>query len=299
MRARRAPFGVFAMFVWQLASALVVATPLHAWARATWGAHPDGDRVLWSPGARELLVWIGEEGPARAVALRSSLSLVTLGTVLSLLPLGALLASLAYARAEDDPRALRTVDALGVAMRAFVPLGSLFVLGTVIELTLVAAFGLGGSSLAHALSGRVSDLAGVAIRVSSTLLGLVLALLVNAWLDVARAATVMLVAGEGREEGESELPTMRLLLRAVRIALRLPSTERRRAALAWAWRGLLGLVLVAAGAKITEAVGVRVVFPLWILHQAVVFARVALRASWLARASGLAARHLAQARSAL
>ncbi len=298
MRARRAPFGVFAMFVWQLASGLIVATPIHAWARAAWGAHPDGDRVLWSPGARELLVWIGEEGPARAVALRSASSLVVLGTVLSLLPLGALLASLAFARREDDGRAIRTADALGLAMRSFVPLGSLFVLGAVLQLLLVLAFGLGGSALGHGLGSRVSDLGGITIRVLVTLLGVALALLVNAWLDVARAATVILVGGEGAEGGASEPPTtVRVLLRALRIALRVPRMDRHKAALAWASRGAAGVVLVLVAAKLTEALGVRAVVPLWILHQLVVLGRVTLRASWLARASALAARHLAPADS--
>jgi hypothetical protein len=67
IRARRRPGAVVLVFLWELAWALVVATPVHAWATSAWGAHPDGDAVLWLPGGRDLLVWLGQEDAALGV----------------------------------------------------------------------------------------------------------------------------------------------------------------------------------------------------------------------------------------
>ena len=86
------------MFVAELAWAFVVATPVHAWARRAWGAHPDGDAVLFAPGGRDLLVWLGQDDAGLSVTARTTIVLLAVGAVLLQLPFGALVASLAFGR---------------------------------------------------------------------------------------------------------------------------------------------------------------------------------------------------------
>jgi hypothetical protein len=55
----------------------------------------------------------------------------------------------------------------------------------------------------------------------------------------------------------------------------------------WAWRALASLAPIVAAAWAADRLGGRggaALFALLVLHQAVVLARVGLRASWLARA---------------
>ena len=113
IRARHAPVAIVLVFLWELAWALLVATPVHAWAHRTWGSHPDGDAVLFRPGGRELVSWIGALDDASVVVLRTTLLLLFVGALVSQIPLGALvgvvadLARVAIARdvAERDPDA--------------------------------------------------------------------------------------------------------------------------------------------------------------------------------------------------
>ena len=57
--------------------------------------------------------------------------------------------------------------------------------------------------------------------------------------------------------------------------------------MAWAWRAALSLGLVVIGIAASQALsgkGGAALLVLWLIHQAIVLVRVALRASWLARA---------------
>ncbi len=287
MRARRRPLAVLTLYVWQLAWALVVATPVHAWARRSWGTHPSGDAVLWSPGARELLAWLGDEGPTRIVALRVTLSLFVLGIAVAQLPLGALLASLAFGR-DEGRRPFGAGVATSFGVRAFVPLGSLLVVASIVQIATIGVFGLAGSALATALADRLGDGGAMTVRLGVIGLGVLLACAVGALVDIARASAVQQVVA-----ADAELPTMRAVLAALRALVTTPSREIRASLFAWAWRGVLGLVLVILGAKAADALGGSgglSLVALWLAHQGVVLGRTALRASWLARASGVAAR---------
>jgi hypothetical protein len=109
-------------------------------------------------------------------------------------------------------------------------------------------------------------------------------------LDLARAAIV-------RDAGLTPAaalcpPGGTLLVRGARTALRASRRALLRAVGAWAWRAALGLALLGAGAAAAQALGGRggwALAGLWLIHQGVVLGRVALRASWLARALGLVA----------
>src|SRR5260221_8918144 len=73
------------------------------------------------------------------------------------------------------------------------------------------------------------------------------------------------------------------------LALATRSFRRTPASLCWSWgwRALVSLAPVAAAAALAEGIGGRggiALVVLALVHQAVVLARVALRASWLARA---------------
>ena len=108
IHARKRPVAVASMFVAELAWAFVVATPVHEWVRRAWGAHPDGDAVLFAPGGRDLLVWLGQDDAGLSVTARTTLVLLVVGAVLLQLPFGALVASLAFGReAATTPLATR------------------------------------------------------------------------------------------------------------------------------------------------------------------------------------------------
>ncbi|MDF2697380.1 MAG: hypothetical protein K0S65_5763, partial [Labilithrix sp.] len=78
IRARRRPGMVLFVWAWELVCAFFIATPVHAFAKAVWGSHPDGDAVVFRPGGRSLLTWLGDEGPALAVVLRTTFLLFVL-----------------------------------------------------------------------------------------------------------------------------------------------------------------------------------------------------------------------------
>lgn len=296
MRARRRPLAVLAVFGLELVWSLVVATPAHAWARAAWGAHPDGDGVLWTPGGGDLLAWLADEGPGRVVVVRTTLALVALGVVLAQAPLGALLASLAFGREQDGKRPLGAAQAAALAMRAFVPLGTLFVIASIVQAVALVGFALSGVAFASALSSRLGDGGAFAVRVVVTGLGVVAAGAVGAVVDVGRAAAVQAVALDGaapRNEEESAIPRRSPSVVGLRAIWASRGRPLRTAMLAWAWRAALGLALVGAGAMAADGLGGRAGGALALLvlaHQLVVLGRTSLRASWLARASAIAAR---------
>jgi hypothetical protein len=283
MRARRRPLAVLGVWLTELAWALVVATPAHAWARRSWGTHPDGDAVLWAPGSGDLLAWLGDDGAARAVVARSSVALLLVGLVLAQLPLGALLAALAFGRKDAPDKAPGGAFAAAEGVRSFRALGSLLVIGRVVQVAVVIAFALPARALAHALEPGRGEGPAFTARLVVTGVGVLLASALGPMLDVARAAAVQAsVAGEASPA--------RAALRAL---WRARGPELRGAIAPWAWRAALGLVLVAAGAKAADGLGglAGSSFVVLVLaHQAVTLARTALRASWLARASEIAAR---------
>lgn len=293
IRARTRPLAIVYVYLAELAWALLIATPVHAWARRVWGNHPDGDAVLWLPGGRDLLTWIGGEDAALGVVSRATLVLLVVGTVAMQVPLGALLASLSFSREGfpgSAPRSPRARTALHVGISAFWSMAGLLVLGTIAGGLVVGVGSLASSAVDRALSDRLGDARAFQIRVVLLALFVLLACIVGVIVDLARA-------GVARETG---LAAMRgssasgwtMLLRGLRVAFSVIRRSFRTAVLAWAWRAVVSLVLVGIGYVIAQAIGGKggtMLLLLWIAHQAIVVARVALRASWLARAVGLVA----------
>ncbi|MDB4937304.1 MAG: hypothetical protein JWP87_4276 [Labilithrix sp.] len=311
IHARYRPTAIAFMFFAELAWALVVATPVHAWARRVWGAHPDGDAVLWIPGGRDLLVWLGQNDAALGVVTRTTLVLLVVGALLMQVPFGALVASLAFGRedaleppdagaqtgaAEPDAspparlRSLRIVRALKIGVASFLPLSALLALGSAVSILVLAVGALAAAGIESAVTDSLGDARAFTVKLVVLALFGVLAAAFGIVVDLARAAVV-------REQGfaaieRTSTPAWGTMLRGIRAAL---VTSRRgfgSALLAWTGRVVVGVALLAIGYVASDTFGGRggtALTLLFIVHQGVVLGRVALRASWMARALSLVA----------
>lgn len=297
IKARKRPVALLFVYGAELVWALAVATPVHAWARRVWGAHPEGDALLWRPGGRELLIWLGQDDAGLAVTARTTIVLLMLGAVLMQLPLGALLASLAFSRDDGEGggqggarRSLRPLAAMRVGLGAFLPLAGVLALASVAAIIVLVLGALASSAVDRGLTERLGDARSFQIHLVTFGLFLALAAGIGVVVDLARAAI-------GRESGiavssGAASPAWTVMLRGVQTALRASRRGLLRAMLAWAWRAALGLALVGVGYYAAQALGGRggmALFALFVVHQLVVLGRVALRASWLARALAIVA----------
>jgi hypothetical protein len=299
IHARKRPLAVAFVFLMELAWALVVATPVHTWARRVWGGHPDGDAMLFADGARDLMVWLGQNDAALGVTARTTMVLLVVGAVLMQLPFGALVASLAFGREErvehEDGervhlRSLRLRSALQIGVSAFLPLSVVLILGSLASIIVVGLGGLAVSALDTTLTEAFGDARAFTVRV--ILFGILAALIavIGVVVDLARAAVVR-ESGLSAARGAAS-PAWNVMLRGVRVALKTSGASLGRATLGWTGRAVVGLALLAIGYVAADELGGRgglSLALLFVIHQVVVLGRVALRASWLARALALVA----------
>lgn len=286
--AQKRPLAVLFVFAAELAWALLVATPVHAWVGRVWGAHPDGDGVLFAPGGRQLLIWLGQADAGLGVTARTTMMLLLAGAVLMQLPLGALLASMAFSR--ETTRAPRMKTALQVGITAFLPLCGLLALGTVAAVIVVALGAIVSSAVDHGLAERLGDARAFTLRLVTFALFLAIAAMVGVVVDLARAAI-------GRETGIEAArgrasPAWSVMLRGLGSALSVARRGLLQATFAWAWRGAIGVALITVGYYVAQLLGGRGGSSLAIVlvvHQLIVLGRTALRASWLAHAIALIA----------
>jgi hypothetical protein len=269
MRARRHPRAILAMWAWQTVLALLVSWPTAGLVAAAWGGDPGGDAPLWAPGGHALLDWLWHDAHGLAASVRGAGIVLVLGTLAGLVPMAALMIALAYAT--RDRKAAGFVRSLAGGLRAFPSMLLLlgvagFAQGVVVLLGGLLAQGL--ESWAHDGMGeaRAQQIQGVVL-----LLFLLVASAIGVVHDLARAAVV------------------RFKVRGLR-AFVLGARTMRLAPLSlwwsWAWRALASVAPVLAVGIVAGRLGGRGGFALFflaVLHQAVVLARVALRASWLAR----------------
>jgi hypothetical protein len=308
IHARRRPLAIAFVFLAEVAWALLLATPTHAWARHAWGGHPDGDAVLFtgasraSAGGRALLVWLGQEDAGLSITARTTIVLLAVGAVLMQLPLGALVASLAFGRepeADVDaseaserraPRSLRLVEAWRVAAASFLPLAALLALGAVVSVLVLTLGGLAASVVDHALADSLGDARAFTVRLVVLGLFAALAALAGIVVDLARVAVVR-ETGIAAARGASA-PAWSVMLRGGRAALVTARRSLGKAALGWTGRIVVAVALVAIGYVASDVLGGRggtALTALFVVHQGVILGRVALRASWLARALSLVA----------
>lgn len=302
IHARKRPVAVASMFVAELAWALVVATPVYEWARRAWGAHPDGDAVLFASGGRALLVWLGQEDSGTSVTVRTMLALLVVGTLLLQVPFGALVASLAFGREFSAPpageaaapsrrtRALPMATAWKIGIASWLPLATLLALSIVVSVIVLTLGGILASLVEGGLTASLGDARRFTLRVVVFALFAAIAAVLGVVVDLARAAVVREV-GLAHAAGTSAAGWT-IMLRALRSAMVTARTRLGRATLGWTGRATVGIALVAIGYVAASALGGRggaALGGLFVIHQAVVLGRVALRASWMARALALVA----------
>lgn len=268
MRARRRPFAVAGVWLWESALALALAWPAAAIVRAMYGDHPKGDAPLWEPGGLELAALVVKTSGARAALGATTLVVVLVAAFVGLVPLGALLASMTFAA--RDRRAPRLAHVLARALRSFRALALLFIVASLtIGAFLLAGLGL-GAVLAAALANRLGEARADQLGMVVAGLFVLFTMALGVLHDLSRAGAVRFQVGGWR-------------------ALKLGWNAWRSAPLgapwAWTWRSLAALLPLAVGAGVSHVLGGRgglALVALFVVHQAVVAARVALRASWLA-----------------
>jgi hypothetical protein len=270
VRARSRPRAVLGMWAYESMLAIVGAWPAAALVRAAYGRSPQGDAALWDPGALPLLGLLTREANGVRAAAGGVAVVLVVAAFLGLVPLAALMVSLAYASV--DGGRIGAARAIEGAVRVLRPFGRLLVIvligqGLVLLMAVLLGEGILGwtrGGLGEARSQQAGLLVGGAVGAFALVLAIAH--------DLGRAAVI------------------RRNLQAVH-ALAVGTGILRRAPLslgwAWAWRGSASLVPVAVVGAIATSLGGRggwALVGLAALHQGVVFVRVALRASWLARA---------------
>lgn len=285
IRARRRPVALGLYVAYQMAAGLFVAIPTYAWAKAVWGAHPDGDAVLFRPGARDLLAWLGGSSVPLDVVGRTTLTLAALVVLMHPIALGMLLAALTTGRDElgiaPRPRAL-----VRAAAPMFGPLLLVFVIASLAQTCVVGLGFAFGGLFESSLTAWIGEQPALFARAAMLAPFVFVASLFGVEADVARAH----VARTAIETPAR--PAWDGARAAIVAAVRLDRRDVASAYVAWAWRAALGVAFVGLGAVVSSTLGGKgglALAALFVVHRVVVAGRAALRASWLARALRLAA----------
>lgn len=280
MRARRAPRALLALYASHAAWSLLAALPVREHASRTFGAHPDGDAVLFTPGGRALMEWAAHE--THGVLLTAAplaIAIAIVGAVATQLATANLLLAMTHGRAGLPPR---PGEGAAFASRAFLPLTAVWVLTLLAQGIVLGGGGFAAGALYDALVPS-GDARAFFWGVAALAPFVVLAALVGVTADLARAALSV-----REREDLSRVGAIRLALRAFAHALRGMRSAWALALGSWASRWAIGALLVVGGALAAARLGGRAggaLAALWVVHQGVLAARVALRASWLARAA--------------
>jgi hypothetical protein len=270
IRAIARPRAIAGVWAWETVLGVVGAWSAAALARGAYGRHPSGDAPLWNPGALPLLGMLVREANGVRGALGAAGAVLVVGAFAGLVPLAALMVSMA--NATRDGRGIGAPRTIEGALQRFRPFAIMLLvvgIGQVLALAMAVLLGQGvrgwtSNWLGEARSQELGIVTGAVVALAAVLLGLVH--------DLGRAAVVRLDV--------DAIPALTLGARAFR---RAPAAT----AWAWAWRFLASLVPVAVAAALAGPLGGRAglaLVALAALHQLVVIARVALRASWLGKA---------------
>ena len=261
---------VLLVYVVHAMTALALSFPVAKVLGSPTLVHPRGDLVLFDPGGLFLSEIVHHNRAALTNAIEGSYFAILLVGYLGLLPLAALLHALSHAGR------LTLSGLLAASARFFGPL-SLLLAFALLAAALSAFFPLAigelvGDKVKAAMSDRGADLVLLGFRV----LALAIAAIVGVVHDLARAWVV-----------SRDVPA----LRAARLAIATFQAFPGRALGGWSVRGFFSLCLIAAGAWVTtrvpleSGVGFAAVV---LLHQAIAFALIYLRADWLSLAIRLA-----------
>ncbi|MDP9035602.1 MAG: hypothetical protein M3O50_12420 [Myxococcota bacterium] len=270
MRARRHPMALIGLWAWQAALALVVGAPAAAMVGGTYGAHPQGEAALWEPGGRVLLDFIWRNAPAFATLRREAELLLVISAAAGLVPAAAAMYAMAHRRLDQRPAGF--VPSVAGALAVLPSLGGVLVLFGVTQ-GLVLAAGTGAASLcAQKMLGRVGEALAQQIAMAVGLAFLLICFVLAVLHDLTRAAIVRFGVNAG-----------------VGFSMGLRAFRRAPASLCWgwSWRTLSSLapaVAVAAAPTPFRPTGASTLVLVLITHQIATGTRVALRASWLAKA---------------
>jgi len=270
IRARRNARAVAGLCAWQAVIALLAACPFVTLAQAVYGRAPAGDAPLWREGGLALLDALWHEAHGATAAARTAAAILIAGSVAGLVPLGCLLATMIHRAGGSGPLGLpRALLRAGQAFPAFAILLVLLGLGQGLAAAGAwAAQSLGEAWTRGALGEARAQQFGVGLALPFALSVAVLGVLH----DLSRAAALRF-----------RLPALPALVTAGRALRRHPAAV----VWAWAWRSGASLLPVAGGAAVAARLGGRggtALVVLALAHQAAAASRVALRASWLARA---------------
>jgi hypothetical protein len=270
IRARLHPWAIAGVWAWQAAWSLLAAYPAAALVGAAYGNDPRGDLPLWEPGAHALLDLLRTDIHGVGAAGAGAAIVLVAASLAGLLPLAGLMTAMAHAT--HGGRRVGASRAIGGAIGSARALAGLFIAVSLAEgLAVAVAVGVGEvtEGSAHAWLGEArAQMLGIAFGI----VAIVPALALGVVHDLARAAVVRL-----------QLGTLPAWVAGVRAFRRSPS----RLVWSWTWRGIVGVVPVGLVALVAGRLAWRggvALLALAALHQAVALLRVALRASWLARA---------------
>lgn len=258
--ARRRPDALVAVFLLEAVIAWVLAAPWAETISRVFGAHPDGDRALfWRPGGHLLLDLAQRLSGVLSALVASTAIGLTVFALGSVVVVGAWLAAL------DEP-ALGLGDAFARGLRSFFRLLGVGVVTTFCAgvtfglLGLIPAWGL-GARLEHWDPRRALLVSALPLVVAFALVVLIVAIA-----DLARAHVV-----------RHDATVLEGLSAAMRDRARLLAFVTVAAP-----RWLASLGLLGWGAAITTKTNSLAL--IFVVHQLIAFARVALRGSVLARA---------------
>ncbi len=270
MRARRRPLAILGVWLFQALLSLAVAWPITRGIAASYADDPRGDAALFADGGYGLLEWLQAERNAVASITGTLAVMMAIALVLGTVPLIGLLTSLAYTT--QDLRAPRAPHLVPFLARSMWPMLGLLGLG---GLATFGVFAL-ATGLAWWADDRLDDRFGEAragqFSIAIFFVLMIFVAVIGVIHDLARAAVIRFRSG----------PSM-----ALRAAFSAFWKQKLVLTWSWAWRALVGLLLLGGAALVSARFGGRpgvALVVLMVLHQLVVIARVALRASWLARA---------------
>jgi hypothetical protein len=270
MRARRRPAAIAMAWGYELVLAALLVWPAAAYVGNAYGAHPHGDEPLFRPGGLALADFVLRARPLFAALGAHVTPLLGVGVVLGLVPLAFLLVEIAHVTPARrvPPLALAVPRAWAVFPRFLgMLLAATLLQGLVVLVGLVLAGVIAGAAARGMGEARAQQLAAViflSFAAVATAMGIVH--------DLARAAAIRFDVGA---------------VRAVRLGWSALRRGVTATAWSWAWRGAIGVVPIAAAALLSTKLAGREGAALWamaLIHQLVALARVALRASWLAKA---------------
>ena len=283
MRARRRPLAIALTWLWEAAVALIVAWPTASAVHRVYGAHPHGDAALWAPGALDLFNLLVHETAARSSIIVLAALTLLVASIAGLYPLSGLIVSIAYAfrvpggRDTDHgrvsfARAPSVRAALARGASSFTSLLLLMVLAVVAQAAVTIVALVAGVALASNLEVRLGEARAEQLGVLLGLLIFAFAAIIGVVHDLARAAAIRFRVGA---------------IRATRLGLNTLKRGPASITFSWMWRAIAALAPIAVGSIVAERLGLRAgaaLFTLFVVHQLVVGTRVALRASWIAKA---------------